>query len=302
MPVRSGIVALGACLLGVVYGSAWAQTATIEQRIEQLRPPAERPLLPEEAILTGKEDIVLLRRAKLFTLRAEAGYSFTNNAFLSDDLKDSDRIFLPSLTLRAGTRIAERYDVFAEVEAFAARYDDNPELDFDSFTGRLGGEMPLGDWLVGASYSATPVFEKGLDGHLVTLHDITLGARRVFPLDEQTALLPSFSMSRVFADPNDFSTLAGDAGVMVVRQLADGVFGLLGARAHVRRYDDFFEADTGETRVDYGGGGQASLVWRPVEWFSVNGTVEVTQNWSTVAVREYSSVGVTPLLSVNARF
>ncbi len=206
------------------------------------------------------------------------------------------------ITLRAGTRIAERYDVFAEVEAFAARYDDNPELDFDSFTGRLGGEMPLGDWLVGASYSATPVFEKGLDGHLVTLHDITLGARRVFPLDEQTALLPSFSMSRVFADPNDFSTLAGDAGVMVVRQFADRVFGLLGARAHVRRYDDFFEADTGETRVDYGGGGQASLVWRPVEWFSVNGTVEVTQNWSTVGVLEYSSVEVTPMLRVSARF
>ncbi len=303
MPVRGGFVTLGACLVAAVWSSAWAQTSdTIQQRFQQLRPRVEAPLPPEEAILTGKEDIVLLRRAKLFTLRADAGYRFTNNAFLSDDFKDSDRIFQPSLTLRVGTRIAERYDVFAEVQAFAARYEDNSVLDFDAFTGRLGGEMPLGDWLLGASYSATPVFEKGLDRHLVTLHDITLGARRVFPLDEQTALLPSFSMSRVFADPNDFSTLSGDAGVMVVRQLADGVFGLLGARAHARRYDDFFEAVTGETRVDYGGRGQASLVWRPVEWFSVNGTVEVTQNWSTLRVREYSSVEVTPTLRVSARF
>ena len=160
MPMRGGIVALGACLLGAMCGSAWAQTSdTIQQRIEQLRPPVEAPLPPEEAILTGKEDIVLLRRAKLFTLRADAGYVFTNNAFLSDDLKDDDRIFQPSLTLRAGTRIAERYDVFAEVQAFAARYEDNPVLDFDAFTVRLGGEMPVEDWLLGASYSATPVFE-----------------------------------------------------------------------------------------------------------------------------------------------
>ena len=73
-------------------------------------------------------------------------------------------------------------------------------------------------------------------------------------------------------------------------------------KAHVRRYDDFFEEITGETRVDYGGAGQAILVWRPVEWFSVNATVEVTQNWSRVAVREYSSVEVTPTLRVSARF
>ena len=188
------------------------------------------------------------------------------------------------------------------MQAFAARYKDNSRLSFDGFSGRLGGEMPVEGWLLGASYSATPVFEKGLGDHLVTLHDITLGARRVFPLDDQTALLPSFSISRVFADPNDFSTLAGRARVMVVRRLADGVFGLLGAQAHVRRYDDFFEEITGETRVDYGGGGQAILVWRPVEWFSVNATVEVTQNWSRLAAREYSSVAVTPTLRVSARF
>ncbi len=295
---------LGAWLLAAAWSSALAQTSpnTIEQRIEQLRPPAERPLTPEEAILTGKEDIVLLRRAKLFTLRAEAGYSFTNNAFLSDDFKDHDRIFLPSLALRAGTRIAERYNVFAEVEVFAARYNDNPELDFDGFTGRLGGEMPLGDWLVGATYSATPVFGDGLDDHLVTLHEFNLGTRRVFPLDEKTALLPSFSISKVYADPSDFSTFAGDAGVTVVRQLADGVFGLLGVRAHARRYDDFFEEATGETRVDYGGGGQAMVVWRPVAWFSMTGLVEVTRNWSTVEVNEYSSVEITPTLRVSARF
>ena len=303
MVVRSGIVALGACLLGVMCGPAWAQTSdTIEQRIEDLRPPTEAPLTPEEAILTGREDIVLLRRAKLFTLSATAGYRFTNNAFLSDDLRDSDHIFLPALALRAGTRIAERYDVFAEVQAFAARYEENSELGFDGFTGRLGGEMPVEDWLLGASYSATAVLEKGLDRHLVTLHDITLGARRVFPLDEQTALLPSVSVSRVFAAPNDFSTLAGRAGVTVVRQLADGVFGLLGARAQVRRYDDFFEETTGKTRVDYGGGGQAGLIWRPVEWFSANATVAVTQNWSTLGAREYSSVEVTPTLRANVRF
>ena len=162
--------------------------------------------------------------------------------------------------------------------------------------------MPLGDWRVGATYSATPVYGEGFDDHLVTLHEFNIGTRRALPLDQKTALLPALSITRVFADPDDFSTFGGDASVMVLRQFTDKLIGLVGVRAHARRYDDFFEGATGETRVDYGGGGQAMLIWRPVEWVSMTGLVEVTRNWSTLEANDYTSVEVTPTLRLNARF
>ena len=111
MRLTLGILAFVLWLFGDLSGLAWAQTGsvdTIEQRIQQLRPPAVLALPPEEAILTGREDVVLLRRRKLFTLSANAGYRFTDNAFLSDEFRESDQIFEPTLTLRAATRIAER--------------------------------------------------------------------------------------------------------------------------------------------------------------------------------------------------
>lgn len=298
---------LGLCLgmLAAAGGAAFAQTPgadTIEQRLEQLRPPSERPLPAEEAILTGKEDIVLLERRKLFTLRGDAEYRYTSNAFLSDDFRESDQIFLPNVTLRAATQIAERYDVYAEVQVYAARYKENSSLDFDGFTGRLGGEMPVDSWFLGASYSGSPVYDRGLDEHLVTLHELRLSARRVVPIDRRTAVLPSFHVARTFADPDDFSTISADAALSLARQLRPDVVGLVGVQADARRYDDYFEDLTGETRSDYGVSARALLVWRPLDWFSATGSVELTQHWSSLDVNEYHSFEVAPAVHVTARF
>ncbi len=305
MTSRSFVVLLGVLCATAVFREAGAQAVglgTIEQRIEQLRRPAARPLAAEEVILTGEEDIVLLRRAKLFTLSAEGTYRHTNNAFLSDNRKESDDIFSPFVALRAGTRIAQRYDVYAEVSAFGSRYRDNSQLDFDAFSGRIGGQMPIAGWLAAASYSATPVYERGLDNRIVTLHDISLSARRIFLLGEDTALLPTLIGSRVFADPNDFSTTSGRARALLVHRLTEGLTVFVGPQAYVRYYDDFFENVTGETRRDYGVTGQAFLVWAPLDWATLSGLVDVTQNWSTVDNNEYFAWTVSPSVRLTLRF
>lgn len=305
MRVIFGCLGLCVGLLASMAGVAQAQAPgadTIEQRMQQLRPPSERALPPEEAILTGKEDLVLLQRRKLFTLSGNAEYRYTDNAFLSDDFRESDQIFSPNVGLRVATRIAERYDVYAEAQAYAARYKEHPELDFDGFTGRIGGEMPAGSWLLGASYSGSPVYDKGLHNHLVTLHELQLSARRVVPIDRKTALLPSFHLSRIFADPNDFSTVSGDAGVSVVRQLSGEVVGLVGLQAEGRSYDNYFEELTNETRRDLGLSGRLILVWRPTDWFSASGLVELTRNWSTLKVNDYHNISVAPAVHLTAHF
>ena len=305
MTSRGVVVGLGVLCATAVFGEAGAQAVdlgTIEQRIEQLRRPAARPLAAEEVILTGKEDIVLLRRAKLFTLSAEGTYRHTNNAFLSDNLKESDDIFSPFVALRAGTRIAQRYDVYAEVSAFGSRYAQNSELDFDAFSGRIGGEMPIAGWLAAASYSGTPVYERGLDNHIVTLHDISLSARRIFLLGEDTALLPTLIAARVFADPNDFSTTSGRARALLVHRLTEGLTVFVGPQAYVRSYDNFFENVTGESRLDYGVTGQAFLVWAPLDWATLSGLVDVTENWSTVDDNEYFAWTASPSVRLTLRF
>lgn len=302
---RGVVVLLGVLCATAVFGEAGAQAVglgTIEQRIEQLRRPAARPLAAEEVILTGKDDIVLLRRAKLFTLSAEGTYLHTNNAFLSDNRKESDDVFSPFVALRVGTRIAQRYDVYAEVSAFGSRYAQNSELDFDAFSGQIGGEMPIAGWLAAATYSATPVYNRGLHNRIVTLHDISLSARRVFLLVEDTALLPTLTASRVFADPNDFSTTSGRARALLVHRLTEGLTVFVGPEAYVRYYDDFFEELTGESRLDYGVTGQAFLVWAPLDWATLSGFVDVTENWSTINANEYFAWAVSPSVRLTLRF
>jgi hypothetical protein len=305
MTSRGVVIALGMLCATAVFGEAQAQTSqldTIEQRIEQLRRPAARPLAAEEAILTGKDDIVLLRKAKLFSLSAEATYRHTNNAFLSDNRKVSDDIFAPAVTFRAGTRIDQQYEVYAEVAAFGSRYRDNSQLDFDAFSGRIGGEVPVAGWLVGARYSATPVYERGVDNRIVTLHDLSLSARRIFLLGENTALLPTLTASRVFADPDDFTTYSGRVRALLVHRLTQGLAVYVGPQAYTRHYDDFFEDVTGETRRDYGVTGQAFLVWAPLDWVSLSGLVDVTQNWSTVDDNEYFAWVASPSVRLTLRF
>jgi hypothetical protein len=48
--------------------------------------------------------------------------------------------------LRAETRIAERYTVFAEVAALLARYNANSVLDYDGQTASVGGSAPVDAW------------------------------------------------------------------------------------------------------------------------------------------------------------
>ncbi len=290
MKTRIFAGAFGICIAIGGGGAASAQVGagdTIEQRIERLRPPAERRLPAEEAILTGKEDIVLLRRAKLFTLRAEGSYRHTDNAFLSDDRKRDDDIFTPSVALRAGTRIAERYDVFVEVSAF---------------TGQIGVDMPAGDWRLAASYSVTPVYQRGLDDHIVTLHDLGVSVRRTFVLDQNTALQPSLALSRVFADPDDFATTTASAGLSLVRRLGDGLFGSVSLRGQFRRYDDFFEQDNQETREDTLAGARLFVLWQPIEWASLAALVDIARNWSTVDANDYTSLDISPTVSLTLRF
>jgi len=100
-------------------------TQTIEQRAQQAQ---EGPILAvplKEFILTGEDDLVLLRRPKLFTIESNSSYQLTDNAFLSDKQKTHDYVVSQSLLVRAETRIAQRVGVFVSGSGFLSRYHRN---------------------------------------------------------------------------------------------------------------------------------------------------------------------------------
>ncbi len=305
MTVRTVVAIVAVLLLSGAYCDARAQGAdigTIEQRIEQVRPPAARPLPAAEAILTGKEDVVLLRRRKLFTLNVQPSYIYTTNAFLSDDRESSDHVFNGFATIRAATQIARRYDVFAEFGGFLSRYQDNPELDFDGILGTVGVDLPVDDWRVGLAYSGIGAFGRGFGDHLVTLHVLAASLRRVFPLTRATAVVPQLAVSRVWADPDDFSTVTVRGGATVIYRVTEKLAAVAGAQIHARVYDDFIEETTGESREDYGIAGQLALRWTPLETVSLSAFVSGTAVDSTVDANEYTSFTASPSLRLSIRF
>lgn len=95
------------CVLSMAHGQELG-TQTIEQRAHQAQEASTVAIPPEELILPGEEDLVLLRRPKLFTIESNSSYQFTDNAFLSDKSKTHDHVLSQSILLRAGTRIARR--------------------------------------------------------------------------------------------------------------------------------------------------------------------------------------------------
>lgn len=305
MKIRRVLFLLSLASVATAFGEARAQLdqfSTIEQRIEQLSERTARPLEAGETILTGTEDIVLLREAKLFSLRVESSYAYTNNAFLSDNRKENDDIFSLSAFLRVATRIDQRYDVYAEIGVMGSRYASNDELDFDAFTGKLGFEAPVAGWLVGPSYSATQIHEKKFGNRLIKLHDISLSARRAFTLGKNTAVVPRLTASRVYASPDDFSNNSAKLRVLLLHRFSESLSFFLGPEASARYYDDFFEELTGQSRHDFGLSGLAMLVWSPADWFMLSGRVDNTKNWSTVDNNVYTGWTASPSVRLTLRF
>jgi len=208
-------------LILAVMGMGWSVgssaqelgTQTIEQRAQ------EAPTLGvslDALILTGEDDLVLLRRPKLFTIESNSSYQLTDNAFLSDKQKTHDYVVSQSLLVRAETRIAQRVGVFVSGSGFLSRYHRNQGLDFNGVAGSVGANVPVDQWVVSLRYDGSAIFDRNFDAHFVTLHNLGLDLSTTIGLGETTALYPFASVVRVWATPDDFSSTAFAGGGTLV--------------------------------------------------------------------------------------
>lgn len=291
----------------LLSGAAFAQTAdsTIEDRLGDYRPTGAIDIPLEESFLTGNNDLVLLKRHELFYSNLQAGYTHTNNAFLSNNRKDSDDVFDAAATLGASTRIAQTYDVFAEVMAFTSQYMDNSELSYNGYGARLGASRDFGVYNLGFTYGLTSVYDS--DKHIysdrqVTLHDFALNANRTFRFSADTALIPQLVLSRSFADPADYDSWQARGALSLVHVFRDDLVGALGTEVYYRSYDDFFESATLEKREDKGLRFTAAMNWELTDNLTASANVAFTRNDSTLGSSDYNLFNVSPGIRFSARF
>ncbi|MFO0995743.1 MAG: hypothetical protein U1F33_03595 [Alphaproteobacteria bacterium] len=290
---------------------SWAQgtspatdaTQTIEERVRQ---PGAIPALEatqEEAILTGRDDILLLRPRKLFELYAEPGYRFTTNAFLSDQFKHADNYFLGTVGGRGATRIDQQVDVFADAKLFLARYEKNPVLDYDAGQASLGAEMPLFDeWRGGFSLVGTWVYDRGFDRRLVRLGDFNIPVRKTFQIGNDVLIIPFGVFTRTWSSPRDFMNVQLRGGSTFIYAFNPKVYLSATPSIYWRHYDTFFESVFNKPRNDTNLDGQFGVVWTPTEFATVSTMVILTRNWSTIASNEYHALTAAPTLRLSVKF
>jgi hypothetical protein len=238
----------------------------LEQRArQQVRLPGEAER--EEAMLTGEGDIVLTRRARLFSISGTVEASVTDNAFLSEIDAVSDLYVQAQVGIGVGTRIAGRFDVFAEVSALMVRYEEQDSLDYAALSGVVGVRAPAGPLVFTATWQPVIVFDRDFENRQLTSHRLRGSLSWPFRLGN-AVLEPSISGERTIADPADYSVWSGGAGLSLTAPLPvnSPMLIYLGVDYQRRDFDAYFPGLVGLNRKDDALSVSAGLVWRPVMW------------------------------------
>ncbi len=301
---RIGLLLLAGCAALATPLSAAAQTPdrTIDTRLERTLPGPAEPLTMEEAILTGREDIVLLEERKFFTAFLATAATMTTNPTLANGSTDLDMVYSYNVGIRAATVIAETYRLSAELSTFGAEYEENDALEYAGFGASLGVDRSIGPYTVGFRYAPQIVFDSDYEDRAVTLHRMDAFAARVVDLGAPAIAIPQLTLSAIPADPNDYARVAAEVSVPVYYSPAPDWLVSVGAHLYATHYFDFFERFTGEERTDIGGGVTFRAVWTPEEWISLSLNIGFAAQHSTVRELSYEAVNVTPTLVLSVRF
>lgn len=299
------IAALLAISMQVACGDAFAQTgqSNIQERVDSLglSSPAQM-IRPDEGVLTGREDLVLLIKRKLFEAYLTPAVQYTNNAFLADKKAKDDR--LASLTggMRVSTVIDNSLNVFADVSMTGARYDKYDQLDYNVIQGAIGAGYSRGSWSTSLSYAPAYVYDDNMKDHIVSLHRISGYVSRSFILEPRVALSPYLSLQVTPSDPHEYGFYQGDVGIQGIVALHEDVRFSFGPRLYAKRYFDYFEKATGKGRKDTGAGLNLNLQWTPLENLSLSMGATFTANDSNLQGSDYNAFTASPSLGLSVKF
>jgi hypothetical protein len=265
------------------------QPSNIDDRFRsQLRNISETER--QNALLSGNNDIVLLRKAKLWTLSGAMSATQSDNAGLSPIDAESDTFGNAQVNLHFGTRIAGRVNVFADIGAVGVRYKKFNGLDYSALTGSVGAEATLKGVDLSLVYQPSIVFDRAFVKRQLTQHRTTATIARPFTI-KGIRFEPSLSADRVISNPSDFESWGYGGNLTTSFQLSRRI--PLSAYANYgferRQYDHYFVDFLGVDRNDRQRNFSLGINYN----FARNGNLSLSydyvRNRSTSDVNEYEA-------------
>ena len=276
---------------------------SLDQRVQAVSRLPDAAAQAQEAILTGRNDIVLMRERQFFTLSASASAFHATNAALGSDAR-SDQFVTADVTLRAGTTLGGRVDVYAEIGGATAQYRQFSNLGYVAAQGAIGAHTTLYGLDVDAAYAPSVIFDREAKSRQLTQHRFVVTVGRGWATREGASLRVAASIERISADPSPYTNsgaaISASAAVPLNRERS--LNGFVAMTGVYRSYDNYFEDFVGVARRDRLLELSVGLGWTPTERISLDLRWTQSRNWSTSDVNRYRA-GVGGLgLRAAARF
>ena len=257
----------------------------------------------QNALLTGNNDILLLRRTKLLTFTAQVGASETNNAALTPIDAEYDKIGNGQLGLRFATTIAKRLNVFADISAIGVRYKKRADLDYSALSGAVGVHLNHKGMDFSLSHQPSIVFDRGFDKR--QLKQARTEMRVGYPIMFKGFYLnPSAHYMMAKADPSDYNHAGygGEVGISKRLLKRHPLYASANYSFARKQYESYFADFLGTDRNDRNKSIDFGLRYDINEKMSLNLNYEKTRNYSTSDVNEYKVENKAIGLSINMRF
>jgi hypothetical protein len=244
------VLAQGVVTEASAQGVSSAQ-ANLDARARARAPLVDPDVAAREALLSGRNDVVLLTRPPLFTVLASVDTSSSSNAFMRPSDAVADVSTNTDLGVQIATRIASRFDVSASVTASNQTYSKYSELDYSSLQASIGVSTRLKGFDIEARYAPSRIYDSQFKKAQLTQHNTQISV--AYPMQfKDVSLVPSLFASRSKSDPEDYTNTAFGADVSVSRRVRASwpvtAFAAIGYQE--RSYDAYFPDLLGVERKD----------------------------------------------------
>lgn len=308
--LRRNAPALFATLLWA--GAVRAQDAAIEQSrlLQQHHPTAAAATGNSEGMAVGDADedsdddsfgaqLILKsqERRRSFTLSAEASSVYTSNVALVRRSARADGFFVGNASAAWAPRISTHFEgqVVAHVASF--RYFDNSVLDFSNFGIGAAVAYSTPEW-PGVSVVGRYDFTELINRHaqeILSDHQLTVAAQKGIPLGRShyvtLGLLGTAGISDPFAAQRDSVGAFGSYHLNISRSLETDL-----------SYRYALYVYTQGDRTDRNQLVSLALRYRFTEWADAQAFFSYGNNWSDVAVFDYSVMTAGGGVGVRVRF
>lgn len=300
------VFAAAACGAAVGATPAMAQVAagaSLDQRIGRDTGGPVPAGDPADAILTGRDDVLLLSRRKLFTAQASFEVQYTDNLALSRDERHTGDIGVYDVGLEAATVIDGKVHVHAQAGILGARYSELSGLDYDAGQVAAGASYRRWGFILAGDWAWQRVYHRGFRGEQLAQHRAVVSLSRPIPLaGGRIVVTPSIGADRAWTDPLVYNSYGWNAQLAAAWSTSPRT--QLGARLAFARHDypDYFPGFLGVRRRDELTTAEVSLTHAIGRDIAVQLSAGFAQDNSTSDVNGYRAWSGGGAVSLQKRF